>query len=226
MRTVLDCAPSPEAGCPREETIVFRVGVDIGGTFTDIVFLDEGGRLHTKKVSSSVDDYARAIVDGLGEIFRDAGIAGATSPRCSTAPLLPQTPCSSRRARARGSSRPAGFRDVLEIRRLRMPRSMTSPGRSRRRSSSATCARRSPSASTRTAPSRRRSPWPRSRRPSSGSAARASRRSPSASSTPTPTRRTRSRSRRWSAGARRAWWPATASRCCRRSGSTSARRPR
>jgi N-methylhydantoinase A len=41
---------------PGGEAIVFRVGVDIGGTFTDIVFLDEGGRLHTKKVSSSVDD--------------------------------------------------------------------------------------------------------------------------------------------------------------------------
>ena len=43
---------------------MFRVGVDIGGTFTDIVLLDASGRLHTKKVSSSVDDYARAIIDG------------------------------------------------------------------------------------------------------------------------------------------------------------------
>jgi N-methylhydantoinase A len=31
----------------------FRVGVDIGGTFTDIVLLDADGRIHTKKVSSS-----------------------------------------------------------------------------------------------------------------------------------------------------------------------------
>ena len=54
----------------------FRVGVDIGGTFTDIVLLDAGGRIHTKKVSSSVDDYARAIVDGLGEVFRETGLAG------------------------------------------------------------------------------------------------------------------------------------------------------
>ena len=37
----------------------FRVGVDIGGTFTDIVLLDAAGRIHTKKVSSSVEDYAR-----------------------------------------------------------------------------------------------------------------------------------------------------------------------
>ena len=41
----------------------YRVGVDIGGTFTDIVFLGEDGRRLTKKVSSTVDNYATAIVD-------------------------------------------------------------------------------------------------------------------------------------------------------------------
>ena len=28
----------------------FRIGVDIGGTFTDIVFLADDGELHTRKV--------------------------------------------------------------------------------------------------------------------------------------------------------------------------------
>src|SRR4030095_17125654 len=51
------------------EPALFRVGVDIGGTFTDLVFLDPGGRLQTKKVSSSVDDSARAIIDGLADVF-------------------------------------------------------------------------------------------------------------------------------------------------------------
>src|SRR5262245_17981196 len=54
----------------------FRVAVDIGGTFTDIVFLDADGRRHTKKVSSSVEDYARAIVDGLREVFDETGLSG------------------------------------------------------------------------------------------------------------------------------------------------------
>ena len=48
----------------------YRVGVDIGGTFTDIVFLGEDGRRLTKKVSSTVDNYATAIVDGLTELTR------------------------------------------------------------------------------------------------------------------------------------------------------------
>ncbi|MDP7342379.1 MAG: hydantoinase/oxoprolinase N-terminal domain-containing protein, partial [Alphaproteobacteria bacterium] len=54
----------------------YRIGVDIGGTFTDIVFLDDGGRVLTKKISSSVDNYAQAIVDGLTEVFADTGMGG------------------------------------------------------------------------------------------------------------------------------------------------------
>ena len=55
----------------------FRVAVDIGGTFTDIVFLDADGALHTKKISSSVDNYARAIAEGLEGVFQDTGLRGA-----------------------------------------------------------------------------------------------------------------------------------------------------
>src|SRR5207249_1769917 len=61
---------------PAAEMARFRVGVDIGGTFTDIVFLDDDGTVHTKKVSSSVDDYARAIVEGIRELFHETGVTG------------------------------------------------------------------------------------------------------------------------------------------------------
>ena len=55
----------------------FRVGVDIGGTFTDIVFLGEGGERFTKKVSSTVDNYATAIVDGLSALIAERGLSSA-----------------------------------------------------------------------------------------------------------------------------------------------------
>ncbi len=55
----------------------FRVGVDIGGTFTDLVALGQDGAVHTRKASSSVDDYARAILDGLRDLCRDAGLSPA-----------------------------------------------------------------------------------------------------------------------------------------------------
>ena len=48
--------------------VTYRAGVDIGGTFTDIVLLGSDGTVHTKKISSSTGNYAQAIVDGLSEV--------------------------------------------------------------------------------------------------------------------------------------------------------------
>ena len=43
---------------------VARVGVDIGGTFTDLVFAREDGGLDRLKVPSTPDDYSQAIAHG------------------------------------------------------------------------------------------------------------------------------------------------------------------
>ena len=50
-----------------------RVGVDIGGTFTDIVVTRPDGTLLVNKTSSTPDDPARAVVAGLAALLRDAG---------------------------------------------------------------------------------------------------------------------------------------------------------
>ena len=79
----------------------YRIGVDIGGTFTDIVLLGSDGTIHTKKISSSVDNYARAIVDGPGRAASARpGSPAARSRRSATARRSPPTPSSSTRARA------------------------------------------------------------------------------------------------------------------------------
>ncbi len=100
----------------------FRVGVDIGGTFTDIVFLDPEGRIHTRKVSSSVDDYARAIVEGLREVFREAGLAGSEVAEVLHGTTVASNAILELKGARTGLITTRGFRDVLEIRRLRMPR--------------------------------------------------------------------------------------------------------
>src|SRR4030095_3063708 len=56
--------------------VTYRAGVDIGGTFTDIVLRGSDGTVHTKKISSSVGNYAQAIVDGLSEVFSETGLSG------------------------------------------------------------------------------------------------------------------------------------------------------
>ena len=50
------------------------MGVDIGGTFTDIVLLASDGSVATKKVSSTPDDYGRAIATGLAALVRESGV--------------------------------------------------------------------------------------------------------------------------------------------------------
>ena len=103
-------------------TAGFRVGVDIGGTFTDIVLLDDAGRIHTKKVSSSVDDYARAIVDGLGELFRETGLGGGDLAEVLHGTTVASNAILELKGARTGLITTRGFRDVLEIRRIRMPR--------------------------------------------------------------------------------------------------------
>ena len=100
----------------------FRVGADIGGTFTDLVFLDEDGRLHIKKVSSSVDDYARAIVEGVREVFQEAGLSGADVGEVLHGTTVASNAILELQGARTGLITTRGFRDVLEIRRLRMPR--------------------------------------------------------------------------------------------------------
>jgi N-methylhydantoinase A len=100
----------------------FRIGVDIGGTFTDIVLMDDNGRVLTRKVSSSVDDYARAIAEGLAELFAEHTLdAGAISEVRHGTTIAANAVLEHKGART-GLITTRGFRDVLEIRNLRMPR--------------------------------------------------------------------------------------------------------
>src|SRR5580692_7779079 len=100
----------------------FRVGVDIGGTFTDIVFLGEDGRRLTKKVSSTVDNYAAAIVDGLAELIRERGLDEADIVELLHGTTVASNAILELKGARTGLITTKGFRDVLEIRTLRMPR--------------------------------------------------------------------------------------------------------
>src|SRR4029079_10754619 len=53
----------------------YRIGVDIGGTFTDIMMIDEAGERSTQKGSSAFGDYAQAIVDGISALIAEKKIA-------------------------------------------------------------------------------------------------------------------------------------------------------
>jgi N-methylhydantoinase A len=84
--------------------------------------LDAEGRLHTKKVSSSVDDYARAIVAGLRDVFSDTGLGGKDIVEVLHGTTVASNAILELKGARTGLITTKGFRDVLEIRRLRMPR--------------------------------------------------------------------------------------------------------
>ncbi|MDB5372774.1 MAG: 5-oxoprolinase, partial [Belnapia sp.] len=100
----------------------WRVSADIGGTFTDLVAISDAGALRTKKVSSSVGDYGRAIVEGLGELFAEAGFAAGEVEEVLHATTVASNAILEHKGARTGLITTKGFRDVLEIRTLRMPR--------------------------------------------------------------------------------------------------------
>ncbi|MBI2297581.1 MAG: hydantoinase/oxoprolinase family protein [Armatimonadetes bacterium] len=89
------------------------VGVDIGGTFTDLVWVADG-RLRTHKLPSTPPDYARAVLAGLAH-FGQLPAAVAHGSTVATNALL------ERRGARCGLITTAGFRDVLAIGRQNRP---------------------------------------------------------------------------------------------------------
>jgi len=52
----------------------YNIGVDIGGTFTDCVAVDESGRLFIGKSSSTPDDFALGTINAVREVARILGM--------------------------------------------------------------------------------------------------------------------------------------------------------
>ena len=100
----------------------YRIGVDIGGTFTDIVLLDDDGNVISKKVSSSVENYALAIVEGLESVFAEHGVAPDAVSEVMHGTTVASNAILQLAGARVGLVTSKGFRDVLELRNLRMPR--------------------------------------------------------------------------------------------------------
>lgn len=102
--------------------MTWRLGVDVGGTFTDLVLTTPAGEMLTRKVLSATDDYATAIIAGAREILADAGIAAADLAEVLHGTTVATNAILERRGAPTGLITTEGFRDVLEIGRLRLAR--------------------------------------------------------------------------------------------------------
>ena len=99
-----------------------RVGIDVGGTFTDIVFLAPDGTVLTRKILSSPDDYSRAIRAGLQEICTQTPVAPEAVHEVMHGTTVATNAILEGKGARTGLITTKGFRDVLEIRRMRMNR--------------------------------------------------------------------------------------------------------
>jgi N-methylhydantoinase A len=101
---------------------VLRIGVDIGGTFTDLVLLQADGRVVARKVPSSPDDHSRAIVEGLGDLLNELRLEPASIRELVHGTTIATNTIIEQRGARTGLLTTRGFRDTLEIGRLRYPR--------------------------------------------------------------------------------------------------------
>jgi N-methylhydantoinase A len=98
-----------------------RVGCDIGGTFTDIVLAMPDGRLYVNKTSSTPEDLGQAIVQGLGKLIRQSGIAPGDITEIVHGTTTASNTILQKVGALTGVLTTEGFRDVLEIGRIRTP---------------------------------------------------------------------------------------------------------
>jgi len=101
-------------------TAPLSLGIDIGGTFTDLVIHDpRSGRAVIWKESTTPDDPARGAIAGTRKVLEKAGVGAGEIGRVVHATTLFTNALIERKGARTGLLTTAGFRDVLEIGRER-----------------------------------------------------------------------------------------------------------
>ena len=100
----------------------YRVGVDIGGTFTDLVYLGSDGTVLARKLASTPDDYSRAVLEGIEVGIRELKISSDQISEVGHGFTVASNAIIEGRGARTALITTEGFRDVLEFRRNRIPR--------------------------------------------------------------------------------------------------------
>jgi N-methylhydantoinase A len=98
------------------------IGIDTGGTFTDVVLTDIAtGGYHYHKLPTTTDDPAKAILQGIAEVVELAGAKCAQVEFVVLGTTLATNAVLEGRTARTGMLTTRGFRDVLELARQRRP---------------------------------------------------------------------------------------------------------
>ena len=98
-----------------------RIAADIGGTFTDLAVITESGELFTRKVPSTPENYADAVIQGIEDI-----LGGLNSDKNELLEVLHGCTVATNTILEMKGAKTAllttkNFRDILEIQRVRVP---------------------------------------------------------------------------------------------------------
>ena len=97
---------------------MIEIGIDVGGTFTDVVLLDRAaGRLEVAKTASTPKDQSIGILNGLARLAVDPG----TIHRFAHGSTVATNTVLERKGARVALLTTAGFRDLLEIGRQTRP---------------------------------------------------------------------------------------------------------
>lgn len=100
----------------------WRSGTDIGGTFTDIAYIDANGFLHTSKVPSTPDRYGRGVIEGLTRLGEQQALSLDAMAEMVHGCTIATNAILEGKGAKTALVTTEGFRDVLELRRIRVPR--------------------------------------------------------------------------------------------------------
>jgi N-methylhydantoinase A len=98
--------------------MAWRIGVDIGGTFTDVALVDEEtGRIGVAKVPTTPRDFGAAVLDGLKSVMAKYDVAAADVGLLAHATTIVTNAILEGKGSDAAIIMTRGFRDVLELRR-------------------------------------------------------------------------------------------------------------
>ena len=92
-----------------------RMGVDIGGTFTDVV-LEKGGEQFSTKILTTYSAPENAIIDGMHQVCLEAGVKPSEIEQIIHGTTLATNALIERRGAKTALITTQGFRDVIEMR--------------------------------------------------------------------------------------------------------------
>jgi N-methylhydantoinase A len=97
-------------------SVKYAIGIDIGGTFTDLVLLDRaGGRMVFGKTLTTYPDPSVGILNGVRQLVRDSGVALSQVHTIVHGTTLVTNAVIERKGAKTALLTTRGFEDVLEI---------------------------------------------------------------------------------------------------------------